>query len=217
MQVAASPCWELALPDVISASSSPDAGTHTATGCGSASTRFFLPQQRPSLRDNRSAYPQCSAQRLQSGKVYAVAVIPVMFQPPGLLATPVAPTAAVLAAGQPWRFRSSRTCVVAFARIEYASRPNRATDGRGLTPHKTRGLVGRSYPSAFPVPLSSPSASTGVDTRAGEFANAAADSHANAAVGARGRGQRHALREGTRNDRQDRTRLQHMKAPRRIT
>jgi len=34
-------------------------------------------------------------------------------------------------AWQLWRFHSSRTCVVAFTRIEYASRPNRATDGTG--------------------------------------------------------------------------------------
>lgn len=47
-----------------------------------------------------------------------------------------------LAAGQPWRFHPSRTCVVTFARFGYASRPNRAIDGWGLSPHKTRSLVG---------------------------------------------------------------------------
>ena len=47
-----------------------------------------------------------------------------------------------LAAGQPWRFHPSTTCVVTFARFGYASRPNRAIDGWGLSPHKTRSLVG---------------------------------------------------------------------------
>ena len=54
------------------------------------------------------------------------------------------------AAGQPWRFHPSRTCVVTFARFGYASRPNRAIDGWGLSPHKTRSLVGCS-----PLPHSS--------------------------------------------------------------
>jgi hypothetical protein len=47
-----------------------------------------------------------------------------------------------LTTGQPWLFHSSRTCVVTFTGIEYASRPNQAIDGRGLSPHKTRSLVG---------------------------------------------------------------------------
>jgi hypothetical protein len=61
--------------------------------------------------------------------------------PPRLL-PPLRPS---LATGQPWRVRSSRTHVVTFMCIEYAHRPNRAIDGRGLSPHKTRGLVGRSW------------------------------------------------------------------------
>ena len=44
------------------------------------------------------------------------------FWPPSLLATPVAPTAVILT-GQPWRLRPSRTHVVAFMCIGYASRP----------------------------------------------------------------------------------------------
>ena len=64
------------------------------------------------------------------------------FRPPGLLATQISPTAVALTTGQPWLFHSSRTCVVTFTGIEYASRPNQAIDGRGLSPHKTRSLVG---------------------------------------------------------------------------
>ena len=47
----------------------------------------------------------------------------VMFRPPSLLASRIAPTAAGFPAGQLRRLRPSRTCVVTFARIGYASRP----------------------------------------------------------------------------------------------
>ena len=48
------------------------------------------------------------------------------------------------AAGRPWRLRPSRMHGVTFMHVGYASRLTRAIDGRGLPPHKTRGLVGRS-------------------------------------------------------------------------
>jgi hypothetical protein len=41
LQVAASPCWESALPDVISASLSPAAWTPTPVGPYGAFARFF--------------------------------------------------------------------------------------------------------------------------------------------------------------------------------
>ena len=47
----------------------------------------------------------------------------VMFRPPSLLASQIVPTAASFPAGQLRRLHPSRTCVVAFARIGYASRP----------------------------------------------------------------------------------------------
>src|SRR5215472_17158106 len=47
----------------------------------------------------------------------------VMFRPPSWLASRIAPTAASFLAGQLRRLRPSRTCVVTFARIGYASRP----------------------------------------------------------------------------------------------
>ena len=60
----------------------------------------------------RSA-PATSAQRFQSGVRFRGCSHSLMFQPPGLLATPIAPTAAAQrAVGQPWRFRPSRTRVV---------------------------------------------------------------------------------------------------------
>lgn len=75
-QVAASPCWEVALPDVISAGPSLDARPHAAAGRRGAHARYFPRRHRPSLRDNRSAFPRESAQRLQSGKDFAAAGIP---------------------------------------------------------------------------------------------------------------------------------------------
>src|SRR5467141_3534696 len=48
--------------------------------------------------------------------------------------------------GQPWRLHPGRTCVVASTCTGYAIRPKRAIDGRGLSPHKSYGIVGYSYP-----------------------------------------------------------------------
>ncbi len=51
-----------------------------------------------------------------------------MFRPPVLLATLTAPTV-MLSIRWRWLFHPSRTHVVSFTRIGYASRPNRAIDG----------------------------------------------------------------------------------------
>jgi len=75
-QVAASPCWEVALPDVISAGPSLDARPHAAAGLRGAHARYFPRRHRPSLRNDRSAFPRDSAQRLQSGTDFAAAGIP---------------------------------------------------------------------------------------------------------------------------------------------
>ena len=48
LQVVTSPCWAMVLPDVISASLSLDAWTRTPSARGSAPTRYFPPQHRPS-------------------------------------------------------------------------------------------------------------------------------------------------------------------------
>src|SRR5712691_5958320 len=65
-----------------------------------------------------------------------------MCRPAGVLTTPVAPTATVYTAWQPWFLRPSLSWVVTSPRPGYACRPNRAIDGRGLSPHKMRSLVG---------------------------------------------------------------------------
>ena len=65
-----------------------------------------------------------------------------MFRPAGVLTTLVAPTATAYTAWQPWFLRPSLSWFVTSPRPGYAYRPNRAIDGRGLSPHKMRSLVG---------------------------------------------------------------------------
>ncbi len=57
LQVAVSPCWELALPDVISASLLGHAWTHTPVGCSGARARFFPEPHRPSPRLDEIGFP----------------------------------------------------------------------------------------------------------------------------------------------------------------
>jgi hypothetical protein len=86
-----------------------------------------------------------------------------------LLATPVAPTAVLLlpvgswlarflpvsrrvphlaepwtpsSSGQPWLFHLNNSWFVTSPSPRYASRPNRAIDDKGLSPHKIHSLVG---------------------------------------------------------------------------
>jgi len=51
--------------------------------------------------------------------------------------------------GRPWRLHPSRTRFVTSPRIGYASRPNRAIDGRGLPP--PRSAASLAAPHSFPV------------------------------------------------------------------
>lgn len=50
-----------------------------------------------------------------------------------------------ISAGQPWLLHPSTLHVVTFVQFGYACRPNRAIDGRGLSPHKIHSLVGCSH------------------------------------------------------------------------
>jgi hypothetical protein len=108
--------------------------------CG-ASTRFFphdsgLPPVRTgsALHNVRTA---TSVRRVFRGCSHSR-----MFRPTGLLTTPVAPTATDVSVGQPWFLRPSFSWFVTSPRPGYACRPNRAIDGRGLSPHKMCSLVG---------------------------------------------------------------------------
>ena len=92
-----------------------------------------------------------SVQRLQYGAFFEAAVIhscsgPQVCSPPRSLLPLRRPSV-----GQPWFFRPSLSWVVTSPRPGYACRPNRAIDGRGLSPHKMCSLVG-----CFPVAVRTP-------------------------------------------------------------
>jgi hypothetical protein len=70
-----------------------------------------------------------------------------MFRPPDLLATQVVPTAA-LRSGRPWLLLPSTAWIVTSPRVGYANRPFRAIDGKGISPHKIHGAVGRIHRSS---------------------------------------------------------------------
>nr|AFS60655.1 unknown protein [bacterium symbiont of Theonella swinhoei pTSMAC1] len=122
---------------------------------------------RPSPRSkDGSAYPQHSIQRLQNGGVFRDGYQLFLFVQASRFACHPGRShrRSLMTAGQLWRLRSSRTHVVTFMCIEYANRPNRAIDGRGLSPLKTHGLAGRSWtptPAACWVhlPIASPTPS----------------------------------------------------------
>ena len=66
-----------------------------------------------------------------------------MFRPPGLLATQVVPTAAINRhGGRDFYFRAPYELLPLHTSDMLAVR-FRAIDGRGLSPHKTRSVVGR--------------------------------------------------------------------------
>jgi len=91
VQVAANPCWKLALPDVISASVFPGClshGSRRVAGC----LCLFLPlHHRPSPNPAcGSACPNRPAKRLYAAGVSRSSLF-LTFRPPGLLATQVSP------------------------------------------------------------------------------------------------------------------------------
>ena len=140
-QVAASPCWVMALPDVIPADLSLDAWIPPATVY-----RVHLPASSPVS----AAFPKVLVGRLpvtprsatsERKGVFAVAIIPSWFRPPASLATQVAPTAVARSpSGRPWLLRPGSTWVVTFPRSGYATRLSRATDGEELTSSRSAVL-----------------------------------------------------------------------------
>src|SRR5919197_3786853 len=121
--VAASPCCDVALPDVISACLSLDAWTLTPAA-------RWVPV--PITSPPPSAFPQSSWGRLPASIRSATSEREVMselqsfthVQASRFAATQVAPTAVPSSTGQPWRIRPSGTQGVTFLCIGYASRPN---------------------------------------------------------------------------------------------
>ena len=88
------------------------------------------------------SFPRPTAQRLPNGGVISRLQSFVYLQASEFAATQVVPTAGhrFRCSGQPWHLHLSRTCVVTFACIRYASRPNRAIDGEGLSPPRFAAL-----------------------------------------------------------------------------
>ena len=81
-----------------------------------------------------SAFSQLPVQRLQHGAISRGCRHSFMFRPPSLLATQVAPTDTTFL-WPPWRLLPSIAEFVTSLPVGYANRPNRAIDGRGLSPH----------------------------------------------------------------------------------
>jgi hypothetical protein len=102
----------------------------------SSSTTSAFPALGPGRRS------AISVQRLLYGTFFRGCSHSLMFRPADLLTTQVAPTATDTSVWQLWFLRPSLSWFVTSPRLGYACRPNRAIDGRGLSPHKMRSLVG---------------------------------------------------------------------------
>jgi hypothetical protein len=133
LQVAASPCWEMALPDVISASLSLDARAPVTAVCGvhipvssPASTAF------PVLSQVGSPANTHPSDFTVEGN-FATAAIPLCSGLQVCLPHRSLPPLRTSSAGRPWRLRPSRTYVVTNLCIGYASPPNRAIEGAGTS------------------------------------------------------------------------------------
>jgi hypothetical protein len=103
-----------------------------ATGC----TYPLLPlPHRPSPKSHGSASHNAPFNDFRTAGCFRGCSHSIIFRPPSLLATQVVPTVEhrFRCPRQPWRLHLSRTCVVAFACIRYANRPNRAIDGKRLS------------------------------------------------------------------------------------
>ena len=124
LQVAARPCWNQALPSVISANLSPDAWTHTPAVPTGALTRFFPGDNGLHHAESGSALNNIPVRQLLYGVASRGYSHSLMFRPPGLLATQVAPTASrSILSGQPWLLLPRISRFVASPSSVYASRP----------------------------------------------------------------------------------------------
>ena len=126
-------------------------------GCLPKCSCSFLPlDPRPSLSLKQVGFQLHPAQRLQCGLAFRGCRHSLMFRPPGLLATLVAPTTTVRHRRAAVTFTSGHRAVSLVPHSGYATRLNRATDGRGLSPPRSAAL------SAAPQTSSIPPAELGV-------------------------------------------------------
>jgi hypothetical protein len=124
LQVAARPCWKSAFPSVISVNLSLDAWTHTPVVPSGALTRFFPGDNGLHHVGSGSALNNLSVPQLPYGVASRGYSHSLMFRPPGLLATQVAPTASrSLLSGQPWLLLPRISRFVTSPSSGYASRP----------------------------------------------------------------------------------------------
>ena len=91
--------------------------------------------------------PVCSANATFPRAIFRGCRHFVMFRPPSLLASPIAPTTASFPTGQPRLLHPGISCFVASARSGYAIRPHRQLTEKGLSPFKICSLVGCSSAS----------------------------------------------------------------------
>jgi hypothetical protein len=147
-QVAASPCWKLACPGVLSAHLSPQAWTYLPV-----LPLVHLPgssQETSAFTTSGSARQRTtSVQRLPYGANFGTISHSLMFRPAGLLATQVAPPAVFPLGSRGF-----------YVRAYYGLFPPRTSDmlavrsgqltAWGLAPHKIRGLAGRSPEAIAP-------------------------------------------------------------------
>jgi hypothetical protein len=134
-------CWSKDLPDVISANLSLDAWTPTPAA---SAVRLPVSSHRASAfptlgpgRHSASPHTATSVQDSISGLQSFTHV-----QASRFACHPDRSYRSRSAEWQPWRLLSSTVEFVTSLYVEYASRPNRAIDGRGLSPLKIRSLVG---------------------------------------------------------------------------
>ena len=140
VQVAASPCWNQVLPDVISAHPSRRAWTPTPAARG-----VHLPVSSPTT----SAFPPLGQGRRQQDPCSDFSTVAISglqsfsyVQARRFAGHPGRSYRCAIAQGSRDFLRPSLSWFVTSPRPGYACRPNRATDGRGLSPHKMRSLVG---------------------------------------------------------------------------
>ncbi len=105
---------------------------------------FLPPQHRPSLTYHRSALPQFPTQTTSEWKAFRDCSHFIMFGPPSLLAIQVVPTSEDNPqGGHGFYVRAEHTPLPTHASDMLALRTGQLR-ARGLSPRKTRGLVGRS-------------------------------------------------------------------------
>ena len=95
-QVVASPCWEMALPDIIPVGPSLDAWPPTPVGSHGAHTRFFPWKHRPSPSYDKVGFPTTIRTAASVRAAFRSCRHSFMFRPLTLLATLTAPTKQLL-------------------------------------------------------------------------------------------------------------------------